>query len=400
MILKIKSKIKSYIRYAIYRVKFYFQERSNVIILDDIFPHLLSGFRIAEFNVYLENIDKCKVFSTSSAFQAVHESRSFEEVKNEYSKLYPSNNKKIIEYTGQDIKANLVYAVFLNNIYNFLQQITLYKTPFIFTLYPGGGFRLNQKESDRMLKEVFASPYFRKVIVTTKTTFDYLLNNNFCDKGKIEFIYGVVSQSNVFKIHDFEKKKMLADKSKLDICFVAHKYTHQGKDKGYDIFIKVAKILSKIHKNIFFHVVGTFDESDIDVSDIKNNIIFYKTLKTHEFSKFYQNVDIILSPNSSFILAPGAFDGFPTGACIEAGLNGVALFVSDDLKQNFVFKEDEEIVIISLDPNEIVDKVLYYYNNPERLYSLSEKGKLQIQSIYNLESQMNPRIDIINKAIS
>jgi glycosyltransferase involved in cell wall biosynthesis len=229
-----------------------------------------------------------------------------------------------------------------------------------------------------------------KVIVTTKITLDYLLNNNLCNENKILFIYGVVVNSSITKESDNAIRLIKKNKLSFDICFVAHKYSPEGKDKGYDIFIQVAKQLSKIHDNIKFHVVGNFNDTDIDITEIKLKIKFYNTLETSEFPDFYHGIDIILSPNSSFVLAPGAFDGFPTGACIEAGLNSVALFVTDDLNQNIFFKEGEEIV----------NKILHYYLNPAKLYSIANNGKEKIQAIYNLEAQMKPRIGILEKVFS
>jgi glycosyltransferase involved in cell wall biosynthesis len=381
-------------------IQYYLQKEKKLIILDDIYPHLLSGFRIAEFNYYLEKIKDCVILSTGDSFSYLSESRSFEEVRIDYEQLYPKFCNKVFRYNGQKVKAKLAYSVFLVNIYNFLPEITKYKIPFIFTLYPGGGFQLGQSSSDYKLKQVFNNPYFEKVIVTTKITLDYLLNNNLCDRDRIVFVYGVVVNSSIAAERDSAIRMLKKNKSSFDICFVAHKYSPEGKDKGYDIFIQVAKQLSELHDNIKFHVVGNFNESDIDITEIKLKIKFYNTLETSEFPDFYNGIDIILSPNSSFVLAPGAFDGFPTGACIEAGLNSVALFVTDDLNQNIFFSEGEEIVIISKEPTEIMNKILYYYINPDKLFMLAEKGKEKIREIYNLEAQMKPRFGILQKALS
>lgn len=372
---------------------------SDLIILDDIYPHLLSGFRIAEFNYYLENISKCKVYSTAKAFKWIHENRTFGIVKKEYESFYPLLVNKIIKYNGQKLKAKLFYFTFLRNTFEFLPIINKYKTPFIFTLYPGGNFRLNQTDSDLMLKTIFSNPYFRKVIVTSKSTLEYLKETILCPEEKIEIIYGVVIQSKLFNL---QREEMLCNEQKqtFDICFVAHKYTAMGKDKGYNIFIETAKILAKLYSNFYFHVVGNFDDKDMDVSSLSNKIKFYGTLNTQQFSSFYLSKDIILSPNSSFILSAGAFDGFPTGACIEAGLNGVALFVSDDIKQNVFFKDQENIVLLNNNPSDISERIQYYYLNTDKLKTLAEAGKEKIKFHYNLEAQMLPRIALIKRELA
>ena len=97
-----------------------------------------------------------------------------------------------------------------------------------------------------------------------KITFDYLLENNFCDENKIEYIFGVVTP---LPLENRLKNKLHygIDKEELDICFVAHKYMDKGVDKGYDVFIAVAEKLVRNFDNISFHVVGSFSVDDIEL---------------------------------------------------------------------------------------------------------------------------------------
>ena len=397
MIHRVLRKVKNSIFKIISVKRNIFLKSDDLIIIDDIFPHLLSGFRVAEFNYYLENISNCKVYSSANAFKWIHETRSFNSVKKEHGTYYPLLTNKIIKYNGQKLKAKLFYFTFLRNTFESLAIVNKYKTPFIFTLYPGGNFRLNHVETDLMLKAIFSNPYFRKVIVTSKATLYYLKETKLCPEEKIHIIYGVVIQSNLFNL---QSKKLLPQKQTFDICFVAHKYTPMGKDKGYNIFIETAKILAKLYPNIYFHVVGNFNETDMDVSFLLNRIKFYGTLNTQQLSSFYMSKDIILSPNASFILSAGAFDGFPTGACIEAGLNGVALFISDDLNQNVFFQDKENVVLINNIPLDISKKVEYYYHNNDKLIALAEVGREKIELHYNLETQMLPRVNLIKKELA
>ena len=98
-------------------------KQDNVIILDDIFPHLLSGFRIAEFNYYLQNIPGVRVFSTGAAFKWLCDFRSFDEVCREYGQYYPDNLHRVEQYSPRRINSKLVYAVFLSNTHAFLPLI-------------------------------------------------------------------------------------------------------------------------------------------------------------------------------------------------------------------------------------------------------------------------------------
>ncbi len=377
----------------------FFKSKYSLIILDDFYPHLHSGFRVAEYNYYLNTIKDSVVLSTGSSFRLINSTNSFKEVKKKFEFYYPNESRKVFKFYGNRLKTKLVYTVFLNNIHSFLPIINKSKINFFFTLYPGGGFRLGETESDEKLKDVFRSEYFKKVIVTTKPTYDYLINNKFCDQKDIEFIYGVVCASDLLnnkkQIHNTHLEKTI-----LNICFVAHKYTDQGKDKGYDVFIKVCKQLNRFNLLFKFHVVGNFNEMDIDVKELKGNLVFYSTLNTQDFPLFYCGMDIILSPNSSFVLSKGAFDGFPTGACIEAGLNGVALFLTDDLNQNIKFNNDEEIVIITKKETEIVEKILLYYHDREKLKQLAINGQKKIIEVYNLEAQMKQRMDVVRNLMN
>ena len=208
----------------------------------------------------------------------------------------------------------------MNNVcmdkYKVLKFLEKNNIPFIFTLYPGGGFCLNNKECDEKLKRIFSSPCFKKVIVTQKTTYNYLIQNNLCSKDKIEFIYGVVTPSKIINRKRINKRT----REKTKICFVAYKYSKNGEDKGFDLFVKSIEALRKI-KNIEFHVVGNFTEKDVENVDVRNSIQFHGIKNIGELSEFYKDMDIIISPNRSNKLKQGSFDGFPTGTCTEAMLN-------------------------------------------------------------------------------
>ena len=119
-------------------------------------------------------------------------------------------------------------------------------------------------------------------------------------------------------------------------------------------------------------------------------------------------MDIILSPTRPSVLAKGAFDGFPTGACVEAASCGVAIFSSDPLNLNIhyesgqkksYFNDGEDMIIISLEPEEICEKIGYYYKNYDKLYRLSENGKNSVYRLFGYETQMPIRIKILKEII-
>lgn len=371
------------------------RRETGLIILDDIFPHLLSAFRIAEFNAYLSRYENSMVYSTAASFRAIGDKRTFREVVGEYVGRYPEFEGRTLRFSDQRLKGRLSYFVFLQNARGFMHLLEGSTTPFVFTLYPGGGFKIYQPDSDAVLTKVCSMPNLAKVITTQKLSHEYLLN--FLAPEKIEFIYGGVFPSDRLATLGVLRKQYQKHKRTFDICFVAYKYMAKGLDKGYDIFVEVARQLCRMHDDIYFHVVGPYDRSDIDVSDLQGRINFCGARQTEFFPEFYAGMDIILAPNAPFIIFPGSFDGFPTGSCIEAGLCGVAVFCTDALNQNIAFKEGEEIVIVPRNVGDICELIDRYYRDYDSLVKLAQCGQEAFRIAFAIETQLEKRFRILDK---
>ena len=163
----------------------------------------------------------------------------------------------------------------------------------------------------------------------------------------------------------------------------------------------MAAKLYRRHNNIRFHVVGNgFDEKTLDISELKPAINFYGLQSSDFFLKFYQDKDIICSPNKPFIQAPGRYDGFPLGTSCDAMSQHVACFMSDELKCNqgrYVDKVDAEI--LPPDADAYVERIEYYMDNPSKLIEMAENGAKKVRQLYNYEAQVVPRINLIKKLI-
>lgn len=372
------------------------KDKWDIAIIDDGFPNPVSAFRRQEFDSYLEEFENIKIYTTPNSVRG----KSKDELIANFRKKSAQHSHQI-EIFKPDIiiDVKLVYMIFLGNAYAHIDYLERIQTPFVFTLYPGGKFGLNNAESDRMLKRVTSSPCFRKVIVTQEVTYNYLIENKYCTPDQIKYIYGVVVPIQQINAEYSDKERFGFDKDSLDICFVAAKYTEKGVDKGYDVFIDVAKKLCEKYDNIYFHVVGGFSEQDIEIATIKDRITFYGYKLTEWFDAFYRDKDIILLPNAPFTIHEGQFDGFPTGTCVDAGLRKTAVFCTDELHMNKHFIKDQEIVIIPHDALQIVDIIESYYYNPETLKMIAENGYHKMKSIYSYEAQILPRINILKKEI-
>lgn len=274
-----------------------------------------------------------------------------------------------------------------------------FKVPFIFTLYPGGGFILNDDESDFKLKKVFSSSMFKKVIVTQSYTRKYLIDKAFCLPEKIEFIFGGVMPLASTKKDITLKQLYLKNKTTFDICFCAAKYMTNGKDKGYDTFISVAKSISTKFDFVRFHVIGGFKEHDIEIKCISDKITFYGYKNFEDLSSIFNKMDVIVSPNKPFVLRAGAFDGFPLGAVVEAVFNGVVALATDELRENKYFRTNEEIVIINTDSNLIEKQLIRLIEHPNILSSISKNGRQKFQEIYCYDKQLKTRIELLKTEI-
>ncbi len=409
---KLYGYIRSYNRYLNYKFNEEFSEIQRVIklsidvdivdlaVVDDVAPHPLSAFRMQEFLSYMERFEKSILYCSGTSLRLL-DNKTLDELIYSFLEKHPKYARRIVALKPASVvNAKLAYMVFLSNAYLSVDEMESTETPFVFCLYPGGSFGLNDARSDEMLRRVTSSPCFRKVIVTQKITYDYLVEKKFCSPDQIEFIFGVVTPLEQFERSYEGKRHFGINKDILDICFVAHKYTETGVDKGYDVFVQVANMLAEKHPNIRFHVVGGFDENVLEVSQIKDRISFYGPQEIEWFNEFYLDKDLILSPNIPFKIFEGFFDGFPTGSCTDAGLRETAIFCTDELKLNQgFFKDGREIVVIPYDVMKIVDKIEYYYLNPEKLFAIGKYGRRKIIELYAYEAQIAPRVKLLQDEI-
>tara|TARA_R110002033_G_scaffold169951_1_gene211804 strand:+ start:616 stop:1812 length:1197 start_codon:yes stop_codon:yes gene_type:complete len=396
-------KIKNKLFRRLFKKQYYYlgRKKYDLIIYDDIYPNPISGFRYEEFSQLLNTFKNSKIITNPLAYMFVGGS------KKEHSrdidkciKERPYLKGKIFKKRKfSNINTKLFYCVFLHNIYKNLKYLEKYNIPFMFTLYPGGGFYVNSLETDKKLKELFSSKNFRGVFVTQPFTKDYILNKKLCSKEHIKLIYGCVIPQYSFLKEDVKKTYYPKSKAHIDICFSAIKYTPRGLDKGYDLVVELAHKLLKKYSFIKFHIIGGFQQKDINIEKIKQNINFYGYQEYKDMSKLYENFDIILSPNRPFVRNENEFDGFPLGTVIEAALKEVAVVLTDELNQNLYFKEGEELIIIKPNIHSLEKEIVALIENPKSIYSIAKKGKLKFQKLYSNDIQLKERIGFIKEKI-
>ena len=380
-------------------------EKNTFIIIDSMFPQKVPfGFRNIEINEYLKRVKGAKAYAMypmkpwgDAWFPWSYgvEKDAYEDNVKGYLGHYPDNSRRV-DYldSKKTYRAQLAYSYFLAETYVLLPFYERNKIPFVFMLYPGGAFGLDNNASDKMLKRIFESKYFRGVIVSQQLTRDYLLEKNLCPENKIDLVFGGFSQFAKSEVRP--KKYYKKDKETFDLVFVAGNYSKQGRDKGYDLFVEAAKKISATVKDARFHVVGNFSESDVPLGFTRKFFTFYGYCEPDFLVDLYASMDIYLSPNRPGELYEGNFDGFPLG--IDTSFCGVAQFASNPLGMNKdVYTDGDDIVIVPLSAEGIAKKVIDYYDDLEKLYEVAQKGKIKAQMLFDSDKQVKERIQVFKK---
>lgn len=398
------SKARTVIRIFFGEIPYYYKgvKKPELIIYDNIYPHPISGFRLEEFTCLLTEFKNSKILLNSGAYQFLDTDEKLHKVHiRQLLNKHPHLHHRISFTHGfTNINTKLFYCVFLTHIHLFLEILEKYRIPFVFTLYPGADFELNDENCDAKLQKVLSSKMFRKVIVTQKITRDYLLQKNFCAPEKIVYIFGCVVPQQSLKKDITSRLYFKNGKDTLDLCFCAAKYMPQGLDKGYDVFIKLAKELNTNYDFVRFHVVGGFGKDAMDASVLGDRITFYGYQNFEQLEHIFTKMDILISPNRPFILRKGSFDGFPLGTAIEAALNGTMVMIADELKQNEFFEDQKDLIIIKSNVSTIKSEIEKLILNPGRIKEIAQAGKLKFQTVYSNQSQMNPRVEVIQNCIN
>lgn len=367
-------------------------------IVDDFFPNLLTGFRVAEFNAHLNAFPQLQVMSNHPEFTDHYR---------QYRVQYPELAKRITSYVPARLEgAELVYLTFLNNANTWLDDLTQYGVPFVLNLYPGGGLGLGDEESDRKLLRVLRSPLLRSVIVTQPVVQSYVLekaSDHGIDLAPVQLIQGGVMNPDYFDPTLTQHGPRYGQgKSVLDVCFVAECYMPGGVNKGYPEFIAAIQLLAN-ESNLRVHVVGGgYTPEDLHVEGLGRAIDYHGRLITADLRRFYAGMDLIVSPNRPGKLHNGNFDGFPTGACVEASLCGVAIMATDALNQNPGFVDQGSIFMLELDDDtvssQIAEQVRRLLVDPDLLSRVANKGQALSRDLYSPESQIATRQTILRDA--
>lgn len=383
----------------------YFAARSSdfsptlAILEDDLgWPFWRSPFRLREYHAILRAIPGAAIYSTWLGEGDKNRPPEWEGFLRERpvfaGRILP------ISRTGEpepDSSVRLAYIVFLNNAFQFVALLERRRIPFCLEMYPGGGFHPGQQESDDKVERLVTLPGFRRAIVTQPITQDFLLNRGYCQPAQLEYIYGGVL-AEPGDPAALPRRRFGQDKDTIDICFVAHRYTPRGEDKGYDLFLEAVQLLLPRFPALRCHVVGDFNEQTIPLAPATaSRFRFYGVQPSSFLPGFFAGMDAIVSPNRPFVLRPGAFDGFPTGCCIEAGLCGTAVVCTDPLRLNRHYGDGEEIILVEDKSDALAARLEQFLGAPEKLRCIGERGRQIFRQLFAPEAQLKPRLRLLER---
>lgn len=356
-------------------------------VFDDFFPDLMTGFRIAEYNEYLRRFPTLRVLSTCGHYVEAYP---------RYAARYPELAPRVDTLTPKSVVGvRFAYMSFLDNAQRYLQILTHYRIPFVLTLYPGGGFGLDAPESDAKLARVCASPLLQHVIVTQRVTAEYLAARH--PHVPQTTIFGCVVNPLYFDADSAPRND--AARATYEVCFVAEKYMAHAVNKGYPTFIDAAKKVATALPDARFHVIGTCGPDDWPLGELAPRIVFHGRLETPALRRALAQMDVVASPNVPFVVQPGAFDGFPTAACVEASLCGVAMVLSDPLALNTGYYVDGvELLTVAPAVEPLADALIALGRDPERRRAIGAAGRARSRALYAPAAQIDPRIEIIGRA--
>jgi glycosyltransferase involved in cell wall biosynthesis len=366
--------------------------RAGVVVLDDHFPTKGTGFRIAEFDWLMRHGVVAEVMTTVTPL---------EPLLADYSAIHPQTYRQIRGYDPERLgDFECASVLFLNNAAYFLPDLERHDLPFVLTLYPGGGLNLGDAEAEAKLAKVLASPQLRHLITTQPVVTEHV-RSLVAESVPVTEVLGLaVDPLYLTPGPGYRTDYFGGGKEHLDVCFVAHRYTEDGADKGFPVFLEVVARLQADGVPVRGHVVGGYGPAQVPAEHSGLELTYAGVMSTPELREFFLGMDLILSPASPGRLATGSFDGFPTGACVEAALSGVAVLATDPLGQNRLFKDRRDIHMPAADAAAIVSRIQGMLAEPDGVRRVAQAGLRTARRAYGVQAQLWTRRQVIESVRS
>jgi hypothetical protein len=163
--------------------------------------------------------------------------------------------------------------------------------------------------------------------------------------------------------------------------------------------VTIARALAAGDPRLRFHVVGDYTADDLPLGDAAARFTFHGQRPSEFFRTFYPRMDAIVSVTQPFARGPGAFDGFPAGACLEAGFRGVLNCINDPLDLNIALRDGKDVVLLDGDPEHTAERLRDLLATPPRLYDLAYANWRKFHEVFDIDRQLWDRTRIIAREL-
>jgi len=364
--------------------------RPSLILYATIFPRLSCSFNLVEYRALLDQFPETLCYTSGTDFHTGSDRPTFAGILKDYLDRHPQHAGRIRKVDlSTSFSASLFYTIFLSNIHDCLPLLEASQTPFIFRLYLGGEWCVGNEGSDRMLDRVLQSPQFRHVITVDPATEHYVREKWKLSPDQLSYLPGWMVDT--MTLYSAGANRPSAPTHQ--ICFVGMKSAPGGKNKGFDVFVEVAKQLAMKFPAMVFHVVGSCGPEDADVTSLGSRMVFHGVQNQDFFPRFYPKMDLILSPNLPNSLAPGHLEGAPNVTNVEAGLCGCLVVMTDQSRLNVLFEPDRHLVVVPHDAQSITRRLESLYREPDLLLRLAADGRERFREVCDSNRILKPLFD-------
>ena len=236
--------------------------------------------------------------------------------------------------------------------------------------------------------ELLLSKITDRFVCISQAEYQSAIRNGIDSGAKLTVIENGINIDSVRKANPFERQDMGIPQDAYIVGMVG-RLTPQ---KAPDIFLKAAVLIHKRIPNAYFIIVGNGEEEDEIRQFAKENhvnlLITGWTDQPYSYLKMF-DVAVLLSRWEGFGLAIVEY--------MAAGKNFVATNV--DAIPTIVENGVDGILVNVDSPDEVADKVYYYYTHPKEAKQMCQKAKEKVIAKYDISRVVQQHKELFRSLI-
>lgn len=239
------------------------------------------------------------------------------------------------------------------------------------------------------------SKYVDKIICVSEAVRNSLINIG-VDKNKLEVIYNGIEKP---ELNVLKERKKLREKLKVEEKFLIGSIGFFRENKGFEIFIRCAKELKSMIKNLKFILVGRSDTEDESQEKRLRQLIKDLNLKEDfilpgyiEKYKILPAFDLFVLPSYAEPFGLITLEAMALGIPVVAFASGGTREIIKDGYNGFMVKE--------INFKSLAQKIKSIIKNKRKLKKISQNAKKHILKNFNIKNQISKTVKIIDKYLS